>query len=99
MSALQRRKGAQGERDLVNFFKGKGLPAKRISMMESGNIDKGDIEIVGKYKVEVKVGGQVPIWMYKARKAGEDLLAFKKDRKQWMIAMDLDFFIENLRFA
>lgn len=83
---------------MVNLFRERGLPAKRISMMESGNIDKGDIEIVDKYKVEVKVGGQVPIWMYKARKAGEDLLVFKRDRKQWMVTMDLDFFIENFSF-
>lgn len=36
MSSYQRTKGANGEREIVNLLKSHDIPAKRISMMESG---------------------------------------------------------------
>ena len=95
MGALQRRKGANGDREIVNIFKAKGIPAKRISMMETGGIDKGDVLIAEVWKAECKVGMQVPDFVYKARKAGEELLLMKRDRKQWLICMDLELFLDK----
>lgn len=95
MGAYQRRKGGQGERDIVNILKAAGVPAKRISMMESGGIDKGDILVAEVWKAEVKVGQQVPEYFYKAMKEGEDMLFCKRDRKEWLIVMPVDKFIER----
>ena len=96
MGKLSRNKGADGEREVVNILKKAGIPAMRTSMMESGNIVKGDVLVAGIWKAEVKVGDSVvPKFLYDARKEGEVLLIVKRDRKKWQICMDLDFFIER----
>lgn len=95
MSKYQRTKGANGEREIVNLLKSHDIPAKRISMMESGNIDKGDILVAECWKAEVKVGKQVPDYFYKAMKEGEDMLFAKRDRKEWLVVMPVDKFIER----
>lgn len=93
--SYSRNKGARLERELVNILKSAGTYAKRISMMETGGIDKGDIEVAGLWKAEVKGGDQVPKFVYEARKVGETLLFMKRDGKKWLICMDLDFFLEK----
>lgn len=90
-----RNKGARLERELVNILKANDIPAKRISMMETGGIDKGDVEIAGIWKGEVKGGSQVPKFVYTARKTDEEFLFLKRDRKKWLVVMDLDWFIEK----
>lgn len=89
------RKGKQAERDVVNILKEAGVPAKRISMMETGGIDKGDLEIMGVYIGQVKSGKMVPKWLYSARENGEQFLFVKKDRERWLLVLDLDFFLKK----
>lgn len=90
-----RNKGRRAEQELVNILKSSGIPAKRISMQETGRIDKGDIELAECWKGEVKDGIHVPTWLYNARKEGEQFLFCKRDRKDWLIVMDLDFFLSK----
>jgi Holliday junction resolvase len=95
MGKSQRNKGRRFEQEIVNILKDSGVPAKRISMMETGGIDKGDILVAESWKGEVKGGKQIPDFVYKARKNGEDILFMKGDRKQWLILMDVDFFLSK----
>lgn len=95
MGIMQRRKGANAEREIVNILKDAGIPAKRISMMETGGIDKGDVELMDIYKGQVKRGQIVPAWIYKARDNGEEFLFVKRDREKWLVVLDLEFFLKN----
>lgn len=95
MGLMQRRKGASGEREIVNLLKAAGIPAKRISMMETGGIDKGDIEVAGK-KAQVKRGNFVPKFFYTARCEGETYLFVRRDKEKWLVTMDFEEFIRLL---
>ena len=95
MGKMQREKGVRLERELVNVLKDWDIPAERISPMEAGGIRKGDLLVAGVWKAEVKGGGMVPLWLYKARKEGEDMLFMKRDRRQWLVCMDLDWFLKK----
>lgn len=94
MGKLSRNKGRKGEQDIVNVLKSYGVPAKRISMMETGGIDKGDVEVAEVWKGSVKRGQFIPQWYYKAIENCQ-FLFFRRDREKWMVQMDLEFFLEN----
>lgn len=94
MGKMQRTKGGNGEREVVNLLKDYGIPTKRISMMETGGIDKGDIEVAGIWKGSVKRGQFIPIW-YKKAIENCHFLFFRRDREKWMVTMDLEFFLEK----
>jgi len=90
-----RTKGRRFEQELVNLFKDHGIDAKRVSMMETGHFDKGDVEIPENIKIEVKGGAQVPQFLYSARKKEEHVLCMRRDRMKWVVSMDLELFIER----
>jgi len=92
--SYSRNKGRRLEQEIVNLLKDKGIDAKRISMVETGRVIKGDIIIGDTWKCEVKGGSQVPNFLYKARKDGEDILFAKRDRRKWQVCMDLDLFLK-----
>ena len=92
---MQRTKGATGERTVVNILKEHGVNAKRISMMETGGIDKGDVEVADIWHGQVKIGEFVPVFDYKALEEGSQFLFKKKDRRKWLVTMDLDFFLDT----
>jgi len=94
MGKMQRTKGGNGEREVVNILKKAGIPAKRISMMETGNIDKGDLLIAGCWKAQVKIGKQVPKFYYDAFTPEDKFVFARRDRKEWLITMRLDMFTE-----
>lgn len=66
-----------------------------MSMIETGRIVKGDILVHNKWKAEVKGGSQVPKFVYNACKDGEDMLLMRRDRHEWKICMDLEWFLDN----
>jgi hypothetical protein len=90
-----RNKGRRLEQEVVNFFKERGHNAQRISMLETGRISKGDVQVDTLGQVEVKGGGQVPVFLYKARKKEEHCLIMKRDRQKWLICMELEEFVEK----
>lgn len=97
--SYSRNKGRRLEQEIVNLLKDKKIDAKRISMVETGHLIKGDILINNTIKCEVKGGSQVPKFLYKARKDGEEILFSRRDRKHWIVSMDLEKFAELLLLA
>lgn len=94
--SYSRNKGRRGEQEIVNLLKKHGVPAKRISMMETGGIDKGDIKVAEIWTAEVKIGNQVPKFIYEARKTEDTQFLFcKRDRGKWLVVLDLEFFLNN----
>lgn len=73
-----------------------GIQAKRISMMETGGIDKGDIMVAGEFS-EVKCGSHVPKWIYKVFKDGEKFVFARRDRREWKVVMDLEEFLRLIK--
>jgi hypothetical protein len=94
MSKYQRTKGRRGEQEIVNLLKAGGIPCKRISMMETGNIDKGDILVADCWKGQVKIGAQTPKFFYDAFTPEDKFLFSKRDRKDWLVTMPLSVFLE-----
>jgi hypothetical protein len=93
-----RDKGARGERETVLRFKAERIPAKRISMMESAGIDKGDVEIDGRYRLQVKVGDQCPV--FHERALGDyTALVTHRDKGRWLVTVDMKLFCQLWRDA
>jgi hypothetical protein len=98
MSAYSRNKGRRGEQETVNRFKAERIPAKRISMMESAGIDKGDVEIGGRYRLQVKVGDQCPV--FHERALGDyTALVTHRDKGRWLVTVDMKLFCQLWRDA
>lgn len=88
MGASERRKGAQGERDLVTELRSVGIMAVRVAPMEAGGQAKGDVQ-----------DGQGNVWSVKRRARRSALydwldgfarLALRCDREGWLVVMTLD---------
>ena len=94
MEKKSKTKGATGEREVVNFLKAHKIPVKRISMMETNHEDKGDLQVMGVYKGEVKRGDHTPKWLYDSKKE-MDFLFCRRDRERWLVVLDLDFFLSK----
>lgn len=87
------RKGKSREREIVNILKSKGLNAKRISMMETQGIDKGDIEVEG-IKCQVKSGSHVPKTLYKFLEH-ENICFMRRDNNKWLVLLTLDEYLNS----
>jgi Holliday junction resolvase len=88
------RKGKQREREIVNILKAKGYDAKRISMMETQGIDKGDIEVKKIGVCQVKSGGHVPKALYKFLEH-ERICFARRDNERWLVICELDTFLNK----
>jgi hypothetical protein len=95
MGKYQRTKGASGEREVVNLLKAAGQQAKRISMLETNHIDKGDVLIDNKYIGSVKIGKQVPKFFYDGLGDAHMLFA-RRDREKWLVTLPLDVLLNLL---
>jgi len=96
MSKYQREKGKRGEREVCTILRKHGVPAKRISMNETNHEDKGDVSVAEIWIGEVKIGMQVPKFVYDARKTDEtEFLFMKRDREKWLVTMDLEWFLNT----
>lgn len=93
--SFSRSKGSRSERNIVNILKDAGIPAKRISMMETNSEDKGDIELMGIYHGQCKAGDHVPATVYKFMENGEEFLFMKRNRREWLVTMKLEFFLDK----
>ena len=96
MSKMQRDKGKRGELEVCSIFRQHEIPAKRISPLETNHEDKGDIKIADLWIGEVKLGNHVPKFVYDAVKTEDTQFLFmRRDRKKWLICIDLNFFLDN----
>lgn len=91
MGAMQRSKGARGERELALLLRSAGIDAKRVSPLEAGGAGFGDV-----------ADGQGHTWQVKLRKRvhlyewleGCDRLAVRGDRQEWLVVMPLREYLE-----
>lgn len=94
MGKYQKNKGYRAEHELVNKFAKRGLDAKRVPLSGSTDFAKGDV-IVNGMTIEVKWRGNgfksLYTWL-----ENKDALAIKADRKDFLIVMPLDTFVELL---
>jgi hypothetical protein len=105
MSAMSRRKGAVGEREVVNRHKDNGIHADRIVL--SGAIknqrmgDGHDVDVIPSWRLaplcgEVKRGSHVPKsvarWL-----ADNDFLAIRRDRGDWVYVIPERIWMELLK--
>jgi len=88
MAKAQREKGKRGERLMVKLLNSLGIPCKRQGWKQSKGEHYADIEFADGTKVEVKVGKQVPIKIYKWLE-GNDALVVKRDREDALLIVRL----------
>lgn len=81
-----RNKGRRGEQEVVLLIKQYGHQAKRISMLESGGVDWGDVNWEGEGICSVKCGSHVPKFLYDAM-GDARFLFFRRDRGKWMVVV------------
>lgn len=106
MGAMQRRKGAMGERELVNRHKAEGVHAERVVMsgaIKNRRMGNGhDVDVYGRGREaapfcgEVKRGGHVPKrviqWL-----ADNDFLAMRRDNGEWVYVVPERVWIELMK--
>lgn len=95
MKINARNKGKRGELEVVNLLKRYGYKAKRIGLMESNGIDKGDVKVDLDIEriISCKIGDKVPKFIYDAMRNDEDFVFMRRNREKWIVAMDSDTFI------
>lgn len=86
MGAMQRRKGAVGERELVNLLRAAGIPAKRVSPLEAGGAGFGDVADDQGHTWQVKRRRRSPLYGWLE---GCDRLAVRADDNQWLVVLPL----------
>lgn len=104
MGAMSRNKGAKGEREFVSLAKARGFDAKRSFFQIGG--DREDVTGIEGYAVEVKRTERLELWgaLAQAKEAADKanttpLLAFRRNRSEWHVAMPLDSFFDLLEKA
>lgn len=95
MGRASREKGIRGEREFAELVSGQRIP---LSGAQDGF--EGDVEVptpAGKLRAEVKrrKGGFATLygWLEDEREK-PDLVAFRADRKGWLVAMPLEVFLK-----
>ena len=96
MGKMQRNKGNRVEREIVNYLKENGIPAKRVPLSGAAEGFKGDIIIDGSLRAEVKARKdgfkQIYEWL-----EGNDYLFIKANRKPVLVVMEISEFIKLLK--
>lgn len=94
-----RQKGARGERELAEFIRGFGFPARRGQQYSGAN---GDADVVGVpgFHIECKRTNSLRLYdaMAQSRsdaKAGEiPVVMHRRDHDDWLCTLPLDYFME-----
>lgn len=107
MGAMQRRKGATAEREVVNLAKDKGFDAKRTAPMQArGGGEDSDValSVEGVY-IEVKRAEKLRMSEW-SRKAEADAgatqipaVVYRMSREPWRVSLPLDDFFDLLKAA
>lgn len=100
MTAMERRKGAAGEREVVAIFRDAGIEARRE---REGRIGADLVLDVPGYHVSVKRHEtlRLPLWIAEAEAAGDGvpIVAFRRSRMPWYAAVPLDVLASLLAAA
>ena len=87
-----KRKGYNGERELVSLIPG----AKRVPLSGSiGGEHSNDVILPNGWRVEVKrrKSGMKQLYDW-LEQSNPDMVAFRADRKKWIVAMELEKYLE-----
>lgn len=101
MGAMQRRKGADAEREIVLLLKEKGIRAQRTAPLQSakGSNDPDVLGLPGVH-LEVKRCERIEIdrWCAQAELAAKPTdipaVAWRRTRQDWRVAIPLDDFLD-----
>jgi len=97
MAARSRRKGKDGEREVVRLFTEAGYKAVRTAPLEAGGII-GDVTVSGLGTVEVKRGSHVPESLYRwLGGKGARMLLVRRDRQPWLVVQTWEDWLETSR--
>lgn len=93
-----RRKGKGGEYEIVHLLQEHGINAKRVPLSGATDFQKGDVIINNTITAEVKRRRngfkQLYSWL-----EDRNLVFMRADRKDWIVAMDIEFFLQLMRHA
>ena len=91
-----KRKGYRGENELVHILRQYGIPVERVPLSGASEFQKGDLVLFNVLTAEVKRRKDGFKELYKWLK-DRNLVFLRADRKDWIVAMDIEFFIMLLR--
>lgn len=94
-----REKGAKGERELAGILRNHGYTARRGQQYSGAN---GDADVIGLPGVHIEAKRVEKLNIEKAmeqsrsdaRQGEIPIVAHRKNRKPWLVTMDLDDFLE-----
>ncbi len=103
MGKMQRRKGANGEREVVRKFRERGIELLRVP--NSGGLRRrpeecGDLIGLPGYHIEVKRQEKASIWAWIAQAESDaldevvPLVIFRKNNAPWRVILPLDDFMD-----
>ena len=95
MGKSQRNKGYRGEYNLVRKLREAGLEVERVPLSGATNFKKGDIvveDLTGEVKLRKNGFKMLYDWL-----EGNDFLAVKADRKEYLVVIPLELFIKLLK--
>lgn len=106
MGAMQRRKGANGEREVVQILMANGFPAQRTAPLQAaqGSTDSDVLGIEG-HALEIKRCERVEIdkWCAQIELASKPTdvpcVVWRRSRQPWRIAMPFDDFLALVKAA
>ena len=95
MGKSQRNKGYRGEYNLVRKLREAGLEAERVPLSGATDFKKGDIVVEGLTgEVKLRKNGFKMLYDWLE---GNDFLAVKADRKEYLVVISLELFIKLLK--
>jgi hypothetical protein len=94
LAKKEREKGKRGEREVVKLLKEAGFEARRTAPLQAGETSGDpDVELDNKYRIEVKRRKNGFEQLYKWLK-NTDFLFVRADRKDYIVSMSLQTFLE-----
>lgn len=106
MGAMQRRKGATAEREIVALLKDRGLKAQRTAPLQAaGDVTDADVIGVEGCHLEIKRQERVQIdaWCAQAELASSPTdtpcVVWRRSRQPWRVALPLDDFLDLVKAA
>jgi len=107
MGAMQRRKGAAGEREVVAALKGRGLRAQRTAPLQAGRDGSNDADVIGVEGCHLEIKRQervqIDAWCAQAELAAKPTdvpcVVWRRSREKWRVALPLDDFLDLVERA
>lgn len=106
MGAMQRRKGAVAEREVVNLLKERGLKAQRTAPLQAaGGVTDADVLGVEGCHLEIKRQERIEIdkWCAQVELASKPTdipcVLWRRSQQPWRVALPLDDFLDLVAAA